>query len=68
MALDILAQTPVTEVYIIPVRLYNCKPQDKQLSSLHFVDLFTSYEAGLEKILRSIESKGGQPFDQPVPR
>ncbi len=59
IALNILDETPGTEVFIIPVRLDNCEPRDERLSDLHFVDLFTSYETGLSMILRSIESKGG---------
>jgi hypothetical protein len=52
IALDILDEFPVSEIFIIPARLDNCEPIDEKLQAIHWVDLFPSYETGLDKILR----------------
>lgn len=52
MALDILDEYPPSKVYIIPVRLDECMPSDRRLQSIHWADLFPSYEEGLKKTLR----------------
>jgi len=51
-ALDALKEFPSDQIFVIPVRIDDCKPQDEQLQNLHWADLFPSYEEGLKKILR----------------
>ena len=63
MALDMLDEFPEEEVFIIPVRLDECQPADERLRYVHYADVFPSYEAGLEKILRALganERKNGE--------
>jgi hypothetical protein len=50
-ALDILGEFPDSEVFLIPVRLDECRPVNEELSELNWVDLFPAYEAGVERIL-----------------
>jgi len=51
--LDILDELPsAEEIFIIPVRLDECEPVEERLQVLHRVDLFASYETGLNQILR----------------
>ena len=52
MALDLLDEFPVDEIFVIPVRLDECQSLDERLQDLHHVDLFPDYEAGLAKILQ----------------
>ncbi|UCH93500.1 MAG: toll/interleukin-1 receptor domain-containing protein [Candidatus Aminicenantes bacterium] len=54
IAMDLLDELPVDEIYIIPVRLDECKPSYAKLNDLQWVDLFISYEKGIEKILNVI--------------
>jgi len=75
MALDILDEFPGDQVFIIPVRLDNCDIYDERLEDLFPVDLFPSYESGLEKLLRGlkIEMSGKNKSrpkqqDKPVPQ
>lgn len=53
-ALDILDEYPINETFVIPVRINECKPIDKRISDLHWVDIFPSYEKGFGAILSSI--------------
>ncbi len=57
IALKMLDEFPEGEIYIIPVRLDECKLADEKLQRLKYVDLFHSYENGLNNILRSLEEK-----------
>jgi hypothetical protein len=50
--LDLLNELPEATVFMLPVRLEPCDPSFERLRELHWVDLFPSYEAGLEKLLR----------------
>ncbi len=56
IALDILDKLPQTEIFIIPVRLDDCEPVDERLEDVDPVDLFVSYENGLNQILRVLKS------------
>ena len=62
IALDLLDELPIGEIYIIPVRLDECEPSHQKLRDLHWVDLYLSYEDGIEKILRVI-----RPISNDVP-
>ncbi len=52
MALDILDEFPEDDIFIIPIRIEDCKPEDEKLKYLHWADFFPSYEDGLSQILR----------------
>jgi len=55
IALDLLEEMPPSEIFIIPVRLEPCIPLHERLKELHWIDLFSSYEAGLTKIINAIK-------------
>ncbi len=52
MALDILDEFPEDDIFIIPIRIEDCKPEDEKLKYLHWADFFPSYQEGLSQILR----------------
>jgi sulfatase modifying factor 1 len=54
-ALDILGECPKSRIFIIPVRLDDCQPIDEELKELHWLDLFSSYDRGLAKILQVLK-------------
>jgi cold shock CspA family protein len=51
-ALEIAEEYKEDEVFIIPVRIDDCEPSFRALSSLHRVDLFPFYNDGMESLLR----------------
>lgn len=53
-SLDLLDQFPESQIFIIPVRIDDCKPTDEKLQELNWADLFPSYEEGFKKILKAI--------------
>ncbi len=57
-ALDILAQVPENEIFLIPARLDECEPTHSALRKVQWVDLFPSWEAGMERIMRAFEAGG----------
>jgi hypothetical protein len=68
-ALEVLDELPPSQIFIIPARLEECQPVDERLRKLHWVDLFPSYEAGLQRILRVLVPDSGdkQTSIQPAP-
>jgi hypothetical protein len=50
-ALAALDQLPQGKKYLIPARLDECKPSYDRLSDLNWVDLFPSWETGLNRIV-----------------
>jgi len=55
-ALEMLAHLPPDRILIIPVRLDDCEPTHEQLRDLHWLDLFESYDEGLQQILQLFET------------
>ncbi len=52
-ALEKLEEIPESDIFVIPARLDDCNiPYDK-LKDLHYIDLFPSWEKGIEKILQT---------------
>lgn len=49
-ALDVLAEVPEHQTFIIPVRVEECEPTNPELRELQFLDLFPSYNEGLRKL------------------
>ena len=68
-ALDILGECPKSKIFIIPVRLDDCQPIDEELEELHWLDLFSSYDRGLAKILQVLKpgKKSETGFVDPAP-
>lgn len=65
LALDVLDEVPSEDVFIVPVRITNCDPNDQRLKTLHWADLFPDYEKGLGKLLRVLATKNrGQQTQQ----
>ncbi len=54
-AIDALKEFPDHDIFIIQVRLDDCKPENLELRDLHRVDLFPDWNSGLEQILRSMK-------------
>jgi len=57
IALDLLDHSSASDIFIIPVRLDNCRPVTEMLQHLHWVELFPSYNTGLNKILNVLLPK-----------
>lgn len=46
---------PESDIFVILVRIDDCKPINEKLQYLHWVDIFPSYEDGVQKILRVVK-------------
>ena len=57
LTLDVLQTVPFGHIYILPVRLDDCRAP-APLASLQYVDLFPNWESGIEKLLKSIHLQG----------
>jgi hypothetical protein len=53
-ALSLLDEIPEGDVFLIPARLDECRPEHKKLQEINWVDLFPAYEIGVDKLLRVI--------------
>lgn len=51
LALDILGEFPEQDIYIIPIRLNECSPSHEKLKEFQWVDMFSSWDDGIEAIL-----------------
>jgi hypothetical protein len=53
VALEVLDLFPETQIFILPIRLEECRPSNARLKNLQWVDLFpeSRYAEGLQKIL-----------------
>lgn len=54
-ALDVLAEFPNDQHFLIPVRLDDCTPSDQRLSELQRVDMFPSRDEGMRQIKKALE-------------
>ncbi len=54
-ALDVLDEFPESQIFIIPIRLDDCKIPYQRLEHIEYVDLFPSWNAGKAKILSAME-------------
>jgi hypothetical protein len=54
LALDVLAETPPSTVYLIPVRVEPCTPSHTLLQDLHWLDLFPNFDAACTQLLKAI--------------
>ena len=46
--MEILDKYPESKVFIIPVRLDDCKASDSRLTEINYVDLFPTWMKGLK--------------------
>lgn len=53
-AINILSQYSDSEIYMIPIRLDDCKILESTIQELHIVDLFPDWDKGLEKVLKAM--------------
>ena len=53
-ALAILDLHPTNQIYVIPIRIEECRIEDRKLKEIHYVDFFPDYEFGLSKLLKAI--------------
>ncbi len=71
IALDLLDEFGSNSIFVIPISLDGAKSCDENLQKLQHVDLSTSYDKGLEKLLqvlkRDEEDKKKKPFQNPTP-
>jgi TIR domain len=58
-ALDCAQRVPLDEVFIIPVRLDDCRVPVRIQKETQYVDLFPDWNAGLQRVFRIIESQMG---------
>ena len=65
-ALDILEEFPESEIFIIPIRLNECKPSHERLNDIHWADMFPDWKRGLSKICSAIgiEARTGELNDE----
>jgi hypothetical protein len=56
LALDVLSQTPSNQIYVLPVRLQDVRPVDKQLRALHWLDLFPNWDTSLAKLIEALKT------------
>lgn len=62
-ALEVLDKLPPDQIFVIPVRLGECEPQYERIQSLNYVDLFRSYDDGIERILQFLATSAVLPSD-----
>ena len=65
-ALEVLAEYPADQIYLIPIRLDDCRMPDTVLDSLNRVDLFPKWGEGVRSIVRAVGE--GQSRNVPEPR
>lgn len=62
-AKGVLDEIPEGKTFFLPARVEDCKPEDPRISELNWVDLFPSYPAGIDRILRVIRPPKWSPSD-----
>jgi len=56
-ALDCASRMPIDEVFLIPVRLDDCRVPARIQRETQYVDLFPDFEAGAERVTATIEAR-----------
>jgi len=64
-AMSIMDEFLPDEIFIIPVKIEPCDPVHERLRELESVELFRSYENGLNRILRALEIRRIESKKQP---
>ena len=67
-ALEMLEHLPPERILIIPVRLDKCEPPHEQLRDLQWIDLFESYDEGLEQIVQAFRfsAESAEAYNRPL--
>lgn len=61
LAIDVLQEFPDSEIFLIPVRLDDCRPVSDELRHLHWVDLFADWDKGIFHLLRVLKKQATKP-------
>ena len=61
-ALDCAQRIPLDQVFLIPVRLDDCRVPERITREVQYVDLFPNWDAGLVKVLKML--RGQSRFDK----
>jgi hypothetical protein len=56
-ALDCARRLPIDDVFLIPVRLDDCRVPGRIQRETQYVDLFPGFDAGLERVVEAIEAR-----------
>jgi hypothetical protein len=56
-ALDCASRIPIDDVFLIPVRLDECRVPQRIQREIQYVDLFPDFEAGVERVLAVVEAR-----------
>lgn len=59
-AIAVFEEIPPGDVFLVPVRLDSSTPRHEQLESIHWVDLFPSYEEGFPKLAAALKAQGSE--------
>jgi hypothetical protein len=62
-AKEVLDEIPEGKIFFLPARVEDCQPEDPRINELNWVDLFPSYPAGIDRILRVIRPPKWKPSD-----
>lgn len=54
-SIDRAMRYPPDKVFIVPVRLDQCKPKFRELRELHFVDLFPDWQEGIKRLHMALQ-------------
>jgi hypothetical protein len=54
-ALDCAARLPLDDIFVIPVRLNECTPPERIMSTYQHVDLFADWDKGIAQIRRAMD-------------
>ena len=55
IAFDILDEHPSSKIFIIPIRIDDCEPEDERIKSLHWLNLNQNWNDGINKIVSIIK-------------
>jgi hypothetical protein len=53
-AIDILGEFPENAIFLIPVRIDDCRPPYSLLNEIQWIDFFPDWDFGLSKLMKSI--------------
>jgi hypothetical protein len=54
-ALEVVDEKPFSSIFLIPVRLHDVLPPSGRLQDFHWLDMFPSWERGVERLLQAIK-------------
>lgn len=55
-AMTQLDRRPPGRIFVIPVRLDKCRPDDERINRLQRIDLFEDYDAGIAQLIKSLRA------------